>query len=1579
VKDILCVHGKTGRKDEVTNVYRTSVIYHDGAPAMNEEIKITLPLILTPKHHILFVFSHISCKNALLESSQREKDNLTDDVGIVSNDGIKNVLGYSILPIRSVEEILGWEEKSEKFILLPLVHVLNKGYLDNVSEKSVDKKSVFRLQIRTWSLFIPRNKVIFNHLKLSNKFRGNSNNNNSVKIPTGLTKIDKDGESKQKGKEKQSQLMWRLINKKLNPTVIAPSQLIPIINIDFPSLEKQINNPNYLPSSSSALSHSLATTSGQQQLNSEIPYDPQLDFHVFFINLAKIIIKRFIHSSGGLSLNACLTSSSPDSFQATNGPDPHRQFILYDFFILLHYIKIQCENSTASDVTNVFLEEEMCIDDSDYEVINSLSHISRPVLNMTGPEPVEELPPFVASDTLVIKPPLPQYLIRPVNLSSVISIERLLEKVGADTLSSVLISLLVDNNKEVCKGDTVIQSIPLLGNGGVVVHHTQYYDLHYVILHTWTYCLLYTSLQQIIRRAEMGVRDKWRLCGKQPVWDKVRDRNKNQYNDALKTYEMSVKMFVLNKIMFMIQDVQNAYNQKEPRKLLKKFGSLNRSPSPINISINPPQPYPQFSRSNITPQPSKSTITSQLSNSSLKQKVSQIPPIKIPSDLNPSGVPNMSSSKSMRTGVPMLKLPQDSSSDFCGPSAGPPPSSPSSATRLCLGGGGGNFHSKLLGTSVESKISISAVNKLQSPHIPLLKLPFESDSKITIPASKAQSARVPSLRAFYEQDSKIPSSINPNQKSPRGPLYKLSSGDQDLKMIPKIMFDQNKIEEDDDCLDVFLPILESWYEGALLLYHSTLFPKTLLWKELLNRRSISTMVYSHTILQTFLSSPSLPFQSIYSPRGNLDSQKETLPFVPQLPQMLESTDVLTNSSFLFGLVIKSMILHSLKMNSLSNPQTRDTRFADVFYLLLRAFISLFSVCCIVSSSDIVSIGIASFSDFFCHLWSICDRGRVNELLIHFLIVFNPPFYLSAPALQIRAHVSQFLLSFWEHVTKNENWLTVSILSGCTKKRRRGKGDMRKYEYLLPHLFVQSLFDIQLHIRDIMLEFKRHFGEKNKKGSNPGESQAIQNVKDKLRMDTGSFSPRGGYYGCPVSPVPETVSPSPSSCGFVPLTPSSTFHQSTLTPRGWIISPPKKSPSPKEFQEENREGSTSGIDQSVLTQHARCVVGLRPSVDVNLDDPIFDSVKQFVYEASENTKWNQKGCISLPFRVIRNFLTNLDGDGRFSSSHIALTTIAELHFIFILRMLEVFPAMSDVWVAHSDERIDGLLVCSWLFRNADVNVIRSFFTLLPVSLQPDFLKLMLAILLTFQVDNICRYFKESSSSLPPLSVTSRGSDSSRFKKSLSVGTLTSYLFKTPNDFIKYMKRPNTPVLSSKPGVTLYSIYSQLGLSSFSSPLPFPEMVGGAVFFPASSSVKIKTPSSNSESFLLRQACDICHLVSLTLCLTLKEYIIVVSHPTFARLKIFVSPPAQLGEQTALNALMDYYVKNPTEEGWQRWVLLKHFKALSEIPIAPQEKNKMYHKNKLIHSNFTNIQDLRGLNVTGLDIITKSPMMDLTTVR
>lgn len=82
------------------------VVHHNTSPAWYDEVKLRLPVLLTPTHHLLFTFHHISC-----------------DVTKKQDNGVETCVGYAWVPLLKSGKII------EEFVHLPVATHLPSGYL----------------------------------------------------------------------------------------------------------------------------------------------------------------------------------------------------------------------------------------------------------------------------------------------------------------------------------------------------------------------------------------------------------------------------------------------------------------------------------------------------------------------------------------------------------------------------------------------------------------------------------------------------------------------------------------------------------------------------------------------------------------------------------------------------------------------------------------------------------------------------------------------------------------------------------------------------------------------------------------------------------------------------------------------------------------------------------------------------------------------------------------------------------------------------------------------------------------------------------------------------------------------------------------------------------------------------------------------------------------------------------------------------------------------------------------------------------------------------------------------------------
>ncbi|XP_013200563.1 dedicator of cytokinesis protein 9 isoform X1 [Amyelois transitella] len=96
------VYGRTG----MTSQYRCSVLHHNANPTWSDEAKIRLPATITPAHHLLFTFHHISC-----------------DIAKKNDANVETCIGYAWVPLLKNDKFV------DEIVLLPIATHLPSGYL----------------------------------------------------------------------------------------------------------------------------------------------------------------------------------------------------------------------------------------------------------------------------------------------------------------------------------------------------------------------------------------------------------------------------------------------------------------------------------------------------------------------------------------------------------------------------------------------------------------------------------------------------------------------------------------------------------------------------------------------------------------------------------------------------------------------------------------------------------------------------------------------------------------------------------------------------------------------------------------------------------------------------------------------------------------------------------------------------------------------------------------------------------------------------------------------------------------------------------------------------------------------------------------------------------------------------------------------------------------------------------------------------------------------------------------------------------------------------------------------------------
>lgn len=107
-KILQCIYGRPASKSTFLSKISCPVLHHSTTPTWYEEIKMRLPLNITPQHHILFSFIHVSCDL----SKKRE-----------NGASMENPVGYGWLPLLSKGKINVEEQ------CIPVAATLPAGYL----------------------------------------------------------------------------------------------------------------------------------------------------------------------------------------------------------------------------------------------------------------------------------------------------------------------------------------------------------------------------------------------------------------------------------------------------------------------------------------------------------------------------------------------------------------------------------------------------------------------------------------------------------------------------------------------------------------------------------------------------------------------------------------------------------------------------------------------------------------------------------------------------------------------------------------------------------------------------------------------------------------------------------------------------------------------------------------------------------------------------------------------------------------------------------------------------------------------------------------------------------------------------------------------------------------------------------------------------------------------------------------------------------------------------------------------------------------------------------------------------------
>jgi dedicator of cytokinesis protein 6/7/8 len=123
---------RTGGAPSLSDKAISSVQYHERSPVFQDEVKLSLPLIITSKHNLVFTFFHVACKPD----------------GEEGNEDLLTPVGHAFMPLLFRGRFV------EKDITLPIASTLPKGYMSPEGEAALrsliydPKKAIFKFRLR---------------------------------------------------------------------------------------------------------------------------------------------------------------------------------------------------------------------------------------------------------------------------------------------------------------------------------------------------------------------------------------------------------------------------------------------------------------------------------------------------------------------------------------------------------------------------------------------------------------------------------------------------------------------------------------------------------------------------------------------------------------------------------------------------------------------------------------------------------------------------------------------------------------------------------------------------------------------------------------------------------------------------------------------------------------------------------------------------------------------------------------------------------------------------------------------------------------------------------------------------------------------------------------------------------------------------------------------------------------------------------------------------------------------------------------------------------------------------------------
>ncbi|KYQ91596.1 DOCK family protein [Tieghemostelium lacteum] len=164
------IYGKSRSDNFVTKAY-TTVTYHSKTPIFNDEIKIRLPITMSPNLHLLFTFYHITCQKS-------DKDQVFDTPPV----------GHAVLPLIQNGKLIGDDTFS-----IPVGYEFPPRYMKPETETLIryidNKKPVFQIRTKLNSTVFSTDDLLNVFFKNISQFKEQMEDNSSGTTTTTLDTI----------------------------------------------------------------------------------------------------------------------------------------------------------------------------------------------------------------------------------------------------------------------------------------------------------------------------------------------------------------------------------------------------------------------------------------------------------------------------------------------------------------------------------------------------------------------------------------------------------------------------------------------------------------------------------------------------------------------------------------------------------------------------------------------------------------------------------------------------------------------------------------------------------------------------------------------------------------------------------------------------------------------------------------------------------------------------------------------------------------------------------------------------------------------------------------------------------------------------------------------------------------------------------------------------------------------------------------------------------------------------------------------------------------------------------------------